>query len=286
MSGWLAAAIVAALIVALGALYFLRPEEQGKLQEWTNFSQAVFGMVSAIAIMVAGIFYFVERRDKARLDVDIEAKVHRLWPQDAETVPFGDAGPRELLLTVRVPIENKSYRKVLLRCLSVDILALPSGAALERRNPSQDLIFRRLAHHEYIAYDAALREADGSIRSPDEDILACLAAERKRHPGADVRPLFMWRRLHLEPGEADDVYFEKAVSCDYSAVRIIVKLRRAPDTQVHESKTVLPIVDTCRGLRETRSSGAQPAATQSVDEPALAIPVSGGDASVGSGTPE
>src|SRR5690606_32668614 len=96
MSGWLAAAIVAALIVALGALYFLRPEEQGKLQEWTNFSQAVFGMVSAIAIMVAGIFYFVERRDKARLDVDIEAKVHRLWPQDAETVPFGDAGPREL----------------------------------------------------------------------------------------------------------------------------------------------------------------------------------------------
>lgn len=282
MWGWIAGAIIAGLSAI--AIYGWAQTRDSGLNKWNNYGQGLFGIVSAIAVMIAGLFYFVERRDKARLDVDIEAKVHRLWPKDAELFASGDVWPRELLLTVRVPIENKSYRKVLLRCLSVDLLALPSGAALERRNPSQDLKFRRLARYEYIAYDAALREADGSLTPPDEDIAACLAAERERYSDADVRPLFMWRALHLEPGEADDVYFETAVSCKYSAVRIIVKVRRAPEAPVHETKTVLPIVDTCRGLRETRSSGAQPAGTQATDEPALAISVGDGDASAESET--
>ena len=132
---------------------------------------------------------------------------------------------------------------------------------------------------EHIAYDQA-----NSTSAADKDIVACLAADKKRYPGADVRPLFMWRALHLEPGEVDDVYFEKAVSCEYSAVRIIVKLRRAPETSAHETKTVLPIVDACQGLSETRSSIAQPAGTQAADEAALAIPVGDDDASAESRT--
>lgn len=264
MSNWIVAAIAVGLLaVAYGAFRVVVPSDKRNVDGWHHFGQALFGVISAVAIVLAGLFYFIERRDKTKLFVDIKADAHRLWPENAPHDPQA-LSERALLLSVRVPIENRGYRQVALRCLSIDVLAHPAGAELKRTKSRQDLDFVRLAEAHPIPYDQPGAEGE----RPDGDIADCLEKEMQRHPGQ--KPLYMWRRLNLEPGEEDDVYFEMPVSCEYSAVRIIVKIRPKPGSGVFERKTVLPIVDTCRGLKETKSTSTRPVETPLASSPAAA----------------
>lgn len=232
---WLLAA------AALGGLFLLL---RRVLPELEQYGQAMFGMVSALAIIAAGALYYMERRDKPKLQFTIKS----------DAIRIGRAGQRqsEVLLKLVVMAENRDTRLVTIQCLASDFSGLPAGEPLVRDPGSaSDMTFTRL--WEAIPYD---RDDGGDIRH-------CLEVVTKKW-GPKARPTFMWPELLLEPGQADDVYFEKPISCEYSLVRVLVKVRVRPEDRYgYETKVIVPLTDLCRGeggIRESVTSSTVEAA--------------------------
>ena len=149
---------------------------------------------------------------------------------------------RRVLLTLRIPIENKGARRINFRCVSVDVLHPPESADLLRsRDSPEEMQLQPLS--ETINYKTRVSDR-------------CLIEERRRARirgrAAPGRPLFIWPAFSIEPGDVDDRYFEIPVSCDYAFVRVLMKIRISPrDGDVNEAKTVVPLADTCRGEQDS-----------------------------------
>ena len=230
---WFTATAAAAGAVALIGLAFLVGGTPAR-SDFSEFAQGLASIVTIIAIFIAAGLYFLERRDRVRLAFAVEANVIQL-------ARSGSAA-RQALMTVRVPVENKGAQNVTLQCIAVEIYGLGAQEGL-RRNP---------ASPEEIAM-ASLPGVPNAPEAPAE----CDRAEERRSGAAanSVRPLFRWAPLFLEPQEIDDLYLEMPVSCEFSLLRILVKLRVSPQNPIaYESKIVVPLSDVCSGRRDVRSS--------------------------------
>ncbi|MGZ8285780.1 MAG: hypothetical protein ACXW27_08195 [Allosphingosinicella sp.] len=212
--------------VFIGILFFVLKSHHDKLG---NYGQGLFGLVSVIALLAAGGLYWIERRDQPKLAFTVKAQAFPLGPATRRQ--------KEVLLSLVVLIENKGSRKIEVSCVAADFSALKAGGSLARDpSSSSDMIFERLA--EDINYEAA--DASGRIGR-------CLERTEAKW-GPQARPTFMWPHVSLEPGEIDDVYMEKAISCRFSLVRMLVKVKADPEDRYgYESKSVIPVGDVCRG---------------------------------------
>ncbi|OYY89480.1 MAG: hypothetical protein B7Y45_11500 [Sphingomonas sp. 28-66-16] len=197
--------------------------------------QGVAAMVTMCAVFVAGGIYFYQRQDRLRYAFSVETKV----------VDVGDTTPsQQVLLMVRVPIENKGARQLTLNCASLGLYGL-------RRNH-----VGALSRNDKFSEDLEMEPLVPTVRQSEQR--RCLTAEESyRHwrPGS-IHPFFMWTRMVLEPGESDDNYFETLVPCNYSLLRVLVKMR--PDfAYLHnntETKVIVPLADVCNGKAEARST--------------------------------
>lgn len=216
---------------------------------WGKIAKAVgdiMPFVTLVALCIAAGFYFLERRDKFKYGFRVESGVVRTTSEEG--------APDEVLVTVRISIENKGARQINFRCMSVDILHPPDRGGLQRglqrnRRPGEEMQLDQL--QPAIAY---LTDYSG----------ACMDWERRRAihdnrppPG---RPLFIWRAFKLEPDGVEDHYFEAPVSCRYAFVRVLVKIRINPeDGNVSETKTIVPLADICRDRRDSSRGVSTPA---------------------------
>ena len=225
----LAAAALTAFVVRQWA------KGAGPSERYASAAQGFAAIVTVAALFVAAGVYFLERKDKFRLSVGLDANVIRINSRP------GRQGT--VLLTVRVPIENRGAVRVDIKCISIDVLR-PASENLEARNPMAGEETRLQSLGMRIAYE-------------NDENRECIREEEGRlpPPGGTIRPLFMWLSLPLEPGDERDRYFEIPVRCDAPFVRVLVKVRvNATDSENHEVKTIVPLIDTCAG-REQSSSG-------------------------------
>lgn len=202
--------------------------------------QTLSAIFTIIAVFVAAGIYFLERRDRARLSFGLETSAVRPI--------LGAQHPDSVLLTIRVPVENKGERRVKIDCLAIDVQHPAPGVSLARSSwTREEMQLVRLG--EQIPYETT------------PEVRGCLVADaiRLRAQAALVRPLFMWRPMELEPSEADDRYFEVPVSCTYPFVRVLLKIRiTAEDERVYETKTIVPLADICRGQTESTGGVSSP----------------------------
>jgi hypothetical protein len=200
---------------------------------WSGFGDVAQGLaaISAIvAFIVAADIYFLERKDKPRIEFDVTATRSLVMP------PHGRAS---VLLGIRVLVTNNGNRQVELKCVTLDIFRPTLGQSLAR-NPG--------APEEMM-----LETVPGRIPYPRRFDTNCLRQEelRKHLPHNSVRPLYAWSPLTLEPGEPDDGYFEIPVSCDYPFVRVLVKIRLSPGDELgYETKAIIPLREICEGHAE------------------------------------
>lgn len=225
-----------AAIAFIGLAAFFSGQHRGTWQQRSEFAQGLGAAVTIFALFIAAGLYLVERKDKAKLRLDVSAA--------RALIPTRGAGPARVLLGIRVLITNNSDRQIVMRCAAVDVLQPSRQAALARAGASEDMQLDPISPP--IGY-----------RNPDDS--ACLYADARRrsrsHP-VPVRPLFMWDTLLLEPNEADDLYLEVPVGCDSPFVRVLVKLRINPDDRYgYETKAIIPLDEICArrasGMAET-----------------------------------
>jgi len=239
---WLLLAL-ASIAVALWLWVELKPAAS----DLGDHIQAFSAMFTVVAIFIAAGLYFLEGRDKVRLSFALQTSV--IQPTLADRTD-------QVLLTVRVPVENQGERPVAIRCIAIDIQNPdPENPGLRRSTMSYALEEMQLVRNEAppIAYDNAISEA--CIRESLDRL-------RRRGLPADrttIRPVFMWRTLRLKPGESDDLHFEIPISCAHPFVRILVKLRINPaDDDGYETKTIVPLSDTCAGTAVMRAGVSTP----------------------------
>lgn len=222
--------LVTAFIVAYAALLFSRFWTLAALGE---FLQGMAGLVTIAALLIAAGIYFVERNDRPRLAFSL----------DADAAPISASGRRSdtLMLSIRIPVTNTGSQRLTIPCIALGIAGLPSGQA-----PTRSEEFRE---------DLELEPIHEEIEFPSDQSADCIAREARRRgrPAAEIRPAYMWNPLDLEPGETRNLYFETLISCRFSLVRVLVKFRLDPRSDVSsETKTMVPLTSVCRPNAEPR----------------------------------
>jgi len=196
-------------------------------------AQGVGGIATVIALAVAASIYFLERKDRPRIEFDLTAS--------RALVPAEGAQPRRVLLGVRILVRNSGTRQVDIRCMAIDLFLPEPDSALDR-NPGapEEVLLNRLSQR---------------LDSPKADS----RCERTRNPqGQVIGPLYNWPPLRLEPAEADDLYFEFPVDCQFAYVRVLVKMRLRPsEPWAYETKAIIPLREICH---EDQSGMAAPVA--------------------------
>ncbi len=258
---WLLLAL-ASIAVALWLWVELKPAGT----DLGDHVQAFSAMFTIVAVFIAAGLYFLEGRDKVRLSFALETSVIR---------PTLAATTDQVLLTVRVPVENQGERRVSIRCIAIDIQNPdPERPGLRRSENLYALEEMQLVRNEAtpIPYDNPISEA--CIRASMNRL------QRRRQPAdrATIRPVFMWRTLSLKPGESDDLHFEIPISCAHPFVRILVKLRiNEDDRDGYETKTIVPLSDTCAGTAVTRAGVSTPTVGTGAEQPSELRPARGGE---------
>ena len=210
-----------------------------KWEATKTVAQGIVPLITIVAVCIGAGLYFLERKDRLRISFSVETSVVRLTP--------GTRPARQVLLTIRIPIENKGERQVVIRCMSVDVL-----------HPAVDLATRR---NDFATEELAMESIREPINYRSVDSARCLEGEEAllHRPAGSIQPLFMWDALQLEPNDMDDRYLEIPVSCDYPFVRVLVKIRISPgDVMSNETKTIVPLADTCSGAQDSHAGISRP----------------------------
>lgn len=217
--------------------------------------QAFSAIFTVVAIFIAAGLYILEGRDKVRLSFALETSVVR--PTMADTTD-------QVLLAVRLPVQNQGERRVLIQCIAIDVQN-PNPADPELRRSTHRFALEEMElvrnEAERIAYDTPI--TDACIRA------GMTRLQRRGLPAdpATLRPVFMWRPMTLKPGESDDLHFEIPIRCTHPFVRILVKLRiNADDAEGYETKTIVPLGDTCAGTAVTRAGVSTPTVGTGADD--------------------
>ncbi len=232
-----------------------------RAQGFGDTAQGLAAISAIVAFGVAAHIYFLERKDRPRIEFDITA---------TRAVLAQRSGRPSVLVGIRVLVTNNGNRQIELKCVTLDMFRPRIGAALTR-NPGA-------------AEEMMLEPFPDQIPFPRRFDTQCLRSEedRKRLPRNSVRPLYAWAPLTLEPSEPDDGYFEMPVSCEYPFIRVLVKIRMTPDAQLgYETKAIIPLREICEGHAEGMATsvtakgqpgaeaGAQAAPAEQVAPPAV-----------------
>jgi hypothetical protein len=248
---WLLLAL-ASIAVALWLWIELKPPASNLGDHVQAFS-AIFTIV---AIFIAAGIYLLEGRDKVRLSFSLETSVIRVT---------GAGRQNEVLLMIRVPVENHGERSVVIQCLGVDVQRPdPEHPGMRRSRDSPEEMFLIRNDSPPIDFDSRITDAciGGTVNR--------LRRRGRIADRASVRPIYMWQPMTLKPGETDDVHFEIPIRCENPFVRILVKMRVNPDDiEGYETKTIVPLTDTCSGAAVTRGGVSTPTVGTG-DEPASA----------------
>jgi len=235
----------AGALTLTAAVYFTARKYGANWPDFSAFAQGFAAIVTVVALFIAAGIYFVERKDKPRIEFDVTAA--------RALIPARGARPATVLLGIRILVKNNGNRQVELECMSLDMYLPNAGAPLVRNAGAPE--------------EMALAQIRRPIPLPPRANQLCLRGEERRlgFPPGSVRPLYMWPMLTLEPNEADDGYFEVPVSCAYPFVRVLVKLRLRPgDALSWETKAIIPLREICEG----RAQGMAESVTEGPSAPA------------------
>ncbi|HVQ06987.1 MAG TPA: hypothetical protein VMS43_00990 [Allosphingosinicella sp.] len=242
--------------MALWAWATIKPESSS-LGDSVQIFSAVF---TIIAVFIAAGIYFLERRDRNRLSFGLEVTAIR---------PSTASGGRQdnVLLAIRIPVENKGERQVTINCIAVDVMyPEPSARGLVRSVITrEEMQLKRI--EERIPFET------------NDNIEPCIqgTVDRTKWTRDRVRPLYMWRPLTLEPSEADDRHLEVLVSCAHPFVRVLLKIRINPrDPRVYETKTIVPLTEICGGRVESTGGVSSPTVGSGDNGGSTPAPAGGG----------
>ena len=237
---WLLLALTS-IAVALWLWIELKPAES----DLGGHIQAFSAIFTIVAIFIAAGICSLEGRDKVRLSFSLETSVIRA----TKAVP-----PDEVLLMIRVPVQNQGERNVVIQCLGIDVLRPdPANPGLQRSSDWLEEMQLVRTNSRRIAYDSRITNTCVS------EAMGRVHGQGKAPDPASIRPLFMWRPMILRPGETDDVHFEIPISCVNPFVRVLVKMRVNPnDLKGYETKTIVPLTDICSGTAVTQGGVSTP----------------------------
>jgi hypothetical protein len=255
-----AAAVMTGVLLWAGMV--LDPRNQGL----SSVAQGIAGVATVVALFIAVGVYFLERKDKPSITFSVDAARALLAPPGSAQ----GGARRNVLLGIRVLLTNNGARRVEMKCIALALFR-PARADRVARNPGSPEEMELEPIVEQIPYD----RPNGLGGAHDRDVAqidACidrdLARVRGRTgdpdiPRGAVRPLFMWSPLRLEPRDVDDRYFEIQASCADPFVRVLVKMRVDPGSEVYETKAIIPLAEICSGAESgvatPVASGVEPA---------------------------
>ncbi|HYJ53724.1 MAG TPA: hypothetical protein VEW04_11190 [Allosphingosinicella sp.] len=256
-----AAAIMTGVLLWAGMA--LDPRNQGL----SSVAQGIAGVATVVALFIAVGVYFLERKDKPSITFTVDAARALLSQPGAAR----SGARRNVLLGIRVLLTNNGARQVEMKCIALALFR-PGRADRVTRNPGAPEEMRLEPVAEPIPYD----RPNGRGGAHDRDVAqinACIDKDldriRRRSgnrdlPRESVRPLFMWSPLRLEPRDVDDRYFEIQASCADPFLRVMVKMRVDPESEVYETKAIIPLAEICSGAESgvatPMASGGQPPA--------------------------
>lgn len=252
-----AAAIMTGVLLWAGMV--LDPRHQGL----SSVAQGIAGVATVVALFIAVGVYFLERKDKPSITFTVDAARALLSQPDAR------GARRNVLLGIRVLLTNNGARQVEMKCIALALFR-PGRADRVTRNAGAPEEMQLEPVVEQIPYD----RPNGRGGAHDRDVAqinACIDRDLTRIRGRTgdpnipreaVRPLFMWSPLRLEPRDVDDRYFEIQANCADPFLRVMVKMRVDPDTEVYETKAIIPLAEICSGVESGVSvpmaDGGQP----------------------------
>lgn len=217
------------------------------------FGQGLFGIAGTIALIVAAILYFQERRDKPRIVLQPTATVVHIGGRDA-------SAEGQVLLQVSVGIENRGTRSLLAQCAAIDLIGIV-GSEERARIYGDDLDGRSLLVRTGRDSDPAEEQvwrnclAFEDRRRLAEQRWLAQAHNRSRYvnppqPTAQATSGSRYRDFFMEPGESVSRTWEQRVPCTFEAVRIIFKLPKPGSFTDYETKIIVPIADVCSRRRD------------------------------------
>lgn len=254
-----AAAFMTAVLLWAGMA--LDPKNQGL----SSVAQGIAGVATVMALFIAVGVYFLERKDKPSITFTVDAARALL------SRPGGTRGGpgRNVLLGIRVLVTNNGARRVEMKCIALALFrpARPDRVARNPGAPEEMLLEPLVTRIPYDRPNGLGGAHDRDVAQIDACIDRDLARIRGRTgdqniPRSAVRPLFMWSPLRLEPHDVDDRYFEIQGSCADPFVRVLVKMRVDPESEVYETKAIIPLAEICSGAESgvaiPMASGVEP----------------------------
>lgn len=208
-------------------------------------AQGIFAIVGSIAILVGGVLYFAERRDKPRVILEPRTTVVGLSSQSE-----GEGELDAVLLQVSISIENRSSRGLTFNCPAIDIIGLRGE---EQRQPTymDDLAGTSLLpanpksqNWMTCVYGFEQERREKEARWFEEQRTSSKWVNPPRPSGIPASGA-RYRDFFMEPGEITTRTWEQRVPCDYDAVRVIFKLPKPRSVQDYETKILVPIADVC-----------------------------------------
>jgi hypothetical protein len=208
-------------------------------------AQGIFAIVGSIAILVGGVLYFAERRDKPRVILEPRTTVVGLTPERE-----GEGKLDAVLLQVSISIENHGSRGLTFNCPAIDIIGL-RGA--EQRQPTymDDLAGTSLlpVNNESPNWMTCVHGFEQKRREQEAKWFKEQNTSGKwvnpPRPGGIPASGARYRDFFMEPGEIATRIWEQRVPCNYDAVRVIFKLPKPRSVQDYETKILVPIADVC-----------------------------------------
>jgi hypothetical protein len=236
-------------IVIGGGLLWAGAKLDPEGQRLSNVAQGVAGLVTIVALFIAAGFYFLERKDKPSIVFNVDAARAFIGEPGVGGRP---GGPGHVLLGIRLLVTNNGARRVTLKCIALSVFHPLRPGRFVRSGANEDMQLAPLTEH--IAYDVPNGrpphdfDVDQINHCLDQDLARARARRSPTTTRAQVRPLFMWSPLTLEPNDVDDRYFEIDVDCREPFVRVLVKMRIEPDdANGYETKAIIPLAEICLG---------------------------------------
>lgn len=218
-------ALTVFLIIALPTMFgFWFFGRHHKHEGFTNLFQGFAAIATVIALVVAAILYFEERKDRAKLGLEIRTLALPVKGKD---------GRRAILFQISAKTSNFGFRTVTAECLNLDVAGLPVSL--------KEVPYTRPEFHL-----VSLIPAD----TANERWKRCAVTQGPDRTG------FYWGPSVLDPGSSDTSYYELEIPCTFRAIRTIIKVRRPDESSTaYDYKLLSPISDVCAGKRSYMIAG-------------------------------